>query len=90
MDFGGQATRVFKIDILVGLDIIAALRASGTCGEGDIPTRRVDNIIFIKLGDKHLPFGTAKLSSSPRRRNNRTLLTLAGPANARTALLDVI
>ena len=103
IDFEGLASKIFTIDILEGLGILATLVGdAGNCnssGASPVAAKRIGNALCIKISkQKYLPFGTSPIRSPPdppppcssKSVNNRTMLTLGGPSNAVASTLDVI
>ena len=68
MDFKGKDVANFEISALIGLDVIARLISPN--GNSEIPMKKIDDIILIQIGNKHLPFGSgSSKESAPKRKS---------------------
>mgnify|MGYP003299162474 CR=1 FL=1 len=67
MDFGGASAKNFRIDVLLGLDVLASLVSGNKLdknGNAPILARRMENMICLEISkNKFLPFGTHPMSS---------------------------
>ena len=81
MDFNGKDVANFEISALIGLDVIAKLISPNNNSE--IPMKKVDDIILIQIGNKHLPFVSASSKDSTPKR--KSLIALGGPSNVKSA-----
>ena len=86
MDFGGQDSIDFEISALIGLDVNAKLISSDA--SGDVPMKKVNDVLLILIGDKYLPFGNRSSSESIPKR--KSLIALSGPSAVKSAFLDVL
>ena len=55
---------------------------------GDVPMKKVHDILLIQIGDKYLPFGSG--SSSELIPKRKSLIALGGPSAVKSAFLDVL
>ena len=68
MDFKGKDVANFEISALIGLDVIARLISPN--GNSEIPMKKIDDIILIQIGNKHLPFGSGSSKESAVQHQN--------------------
>ena len=81
MDFNGKDVANFEISALIGLDVIARLISpNGNC---EIPMKKIDDIVLIQIGNKHLPFGSGSSKESTPKR--KSLIALGGPSSVKSA-----
>ena len=88
MNFHGNKSANFKIDALIGLDIIAKVISHDD--DEDVRMRKIDDLLLIKIGSKFLPFGSMindGIYESPKK---RYLLNISGQKGVRTAFLDIL
>ena len=86
MDFNGKDAADFEISALIGLDVIAKLISPN--GNSEIPMKKIDDIILIQIGNKHLPFGSRSSKESVPKR--KSLIALGGPSVVKSAFLDIL
>ena len=102
MEFGGANAKNFRIDVLLGLDVLASLVSGNKLdknGESPILAKRMADMICLEISKKKcLPFGINPMRShsgdEPLQNSNptsrRALVTLGGPSPALAATLDVV
>ena len=90
MDFVGKGVHTFDVKSLVRFDVIAKIASTGMDKSRDIPMKRVDNILLVKLGETYLPFRSVTGMPSSSKNRKQALVSLVGPTNTKTAFLDVL